>query len=65
MHVETHLLRLEGLVGRLDGHVLLASNLDAVRDNGLGLALVGEGPGDGGHLSGGELGGVSMGMRWL
>jgi hypothetical protein len=58
--VWAHLLRLEGLVGRLNGHVLLAVDLDAVRDDSLGLALIVEGGGDGGHLSGAELGGVSI-----
>ena len=55
-----HLLRLEGLVGRLNGHVLLTVDLDAVCDDGLGLALIVEGGGDGGHLSGAQLGGVSI-----
>lgn len=50
-----HLLCLERVVGGLDGHVLLAVDLDAVGDYGLGLALVGEGRGDGAHLGGGEL----------
>lgn len=61
----THLLRLECLVGRLNGHVLLAIDLDAVRDDGLGLALIVEGGSDGAHLGGAELGGVSIGARWL
>ena len=52
---EAHLLCLERVVGRLDGHVLLAVDLDAVGDYGLGLALVGERGGDGAHLSGGQL----------
>lgn len=51
----THLLCLERVVRCLDGHVLLAVDLDAIGDYGLGLALVREGGGDGAHLGGGEL----------
>lgn len=51
----THLLCLERVVRSLDGHVLLAVDLDAVGDYGFGLALVVEGRGDGAHLGGGEL----------
>jgi hypothetical protein len=54
-----HLLRLERVLGRLNGHVLLAIDLDAVCDDGLGLALVVERGGNGAHLSGGELQPVS------
>lgn len=55
MRWRTHLLCLERVIGSLDGHVLLAADLDAVGDHGLGLALVGEGGSDGAHLFGGEL----------
>jgi hypothetical protein len=51
----THLLGLERVIAGLDGHVLLAVDLDAVGDDTLGLALVVERGSDGAHLGGGEL----------
>jgi hypothetical protein len=59
-----HLLCLQRVVGRLDGHVLVAIDLDTVCDDGLGLALVVEGGGDGAHLSGSELEPVSIHPTW-
>lgn len=52
---EAHLLCLQRVFRGLDGHVLLAVDLDAVGDDGLGLALVVERGGDGTHLGGGQL----------
>lgn len=50
-----YLLGLERVVGCLDGHVLVAADLDAVCDDALGIALVVEGIGDGFALSVGDL----------
>jgi hypothetical protein len=58
-----HLLGLQRVVSRLDGHVLVAVDLDAVCDDSLGLALVVEGSGDGAHLSSSELEAVSIPVR--
>jgi hypothetical protein len=57
--LEAHLLGLERVLGRLNGHVLFAVDLDAVCDDGLGLALVVERGGNGAHLGGGQLQPVS------
>lgn len=63
----TYLLCLERVVGRLDRHVLVAADLDAVCDDALGVALVGEGVGDGFALSVGDLvpsaGGLKLGSH--
>ena len=50
-----YLLGLERVVGCLDGHVLLAADLDSVRDDTLGLALVVEGIGNSFAFSIGDL----------
>lgn len=55
-----HLLCLQRVVSGLDGHVLVAVDLDAVCNDSLGLALVVEGCGDGAHLSSSELEPVSI-----
>jgi hypothetical protein len=60
-----HLLRLQRVIGGLDCHVLLAVDLNAVCDDGLGLALVVEGGGNGAHLGCAQLEPVSTWSRCL
>ena len=50
-----YLLGLERVVGCLDGHVLLAADLDSVRNDALGVALVVEGIGNSFAFSVGDL----------
>ena len=52
---EMYLLGLQRVVRCLDGHVLVSADLDAVCDDALGVALVGEGIGDGFALAVGDL----------
>lgn len=56
-----YLLGLERVVGCLDGHILLAVDLDTVGDDALDLALVGKGIGDDFALGVGDL---VMGLAW-
>ena len=50
MSVVAHLLRLQRVVSRLNGHVLLSVDFDAVRNDCLCLALIVEGSSDGAHF---------------
>lgn len=56
-----YLLGLERVVGCLDGHVLFAADLDSVRDDALGVALVAEGFGN--HFAF-SLGDLMVSLAW-